>query len=75
MDDADFDIVQQSAAHYQKALTQAGFGQITTEIAKNKPFILLRIIISNISIKCRMAIVAFVELGLVQIDAFDAITI
>ena len=48
MDDADLDIVQQSAAHYQKALAQAGFGQITTEIAKNQPFILLRIIISNI---------------------------
>ena len=38
MDDADLDIVQQSAAHYQKALAQAGFGQITTEIAKNKSF-------------------------------------
>ena len=38
MDDADFEIVQKSAAHYQKALTQAGFGQITTEIAKNQPF-------------------------------------
>ena len=36
MDDADLDIVQQSAAHYQKALVQAGFGQITTEIAKNQ---------------------------------------
>ena len=38
MDDADLDIVQQSAAHYQKALAQAGFGQITTEIAKNQSF-------------------------------------
>ena len=38
MDDADLDIVQQSAAHYQKALVQAGFGQITTEIAKNQSF-------------------------------------
>ena len=38
MDDADFDIVQQSAQHYQKALAQAGLGQITTEIAKNRPF-------------------------------------
>ena len=38
MDDADLEIVRQSAAHYQKALAQAGFGQITTEIAKNRPF-------------------------------------
>jgi peptide-methionine (S)-S-oxide reductase len=38
VDDADLDIVQQSATHYQKALTQAGFGQITTEIVKNQPF-------------------------------------
>jgi peptide-methionine (S)-S-oxide reductase len=38
MDDADLDIVQQSEAHYQKALAQAGFGQITTEIAKNQSF-------------------------------------
>ena len=38
MDDADLDIVQQSAASYQKALTQAGFGQITTEIEKNQHF-------------------------------------
>jgi peptide-methionine (S)-S-oxide reductase len=38
LDDTDLDIVQQSAAHYQKALVQAGFGQITTEIAKNQSF-------------------------------------
>ena len=38
IDDADLEIVLQSAAHYQKALAQAGFGQITTEIAKNRPF-------------------------------------
>ncbi len=38
MDDADLDIVQQSEAHYQNALVQAGFGQITTEIAKNQSF-------------------------------------
>ena len=38
MHDADLDIAQQSAAHYQKALAKAGFGQITTEIAKNQPF-------------------------------------
>ena len=38
MDDADFEMAQESAARYQKALTQAGFGQITTEIAKNQPF-------------------------------------
>ena len=44
MDDADLDIVQKSAAYYQSA--QAGFGQITTEIAKISPFILLRIIIN-----------------------------
>ena len=38
MNDTDFDIVQQSAARYQKALVRAGFGQITTEIAKNQFF-------------------------------------
>ena len=38
MDDADLDIVQRSALHYQKALAKAGFGQITTEIAKNRTF-------------------------------------
>ena len=38
MDDADLDIVLQSAVHYQKALAHEGFGQITTEIAKNRPF-------------------------------------
>ena len=38
MDDADLDIVQRSALHYQKALAKAGFGQITTEIAKNQTF-------------------------------------
>ena len=38
LDDADLRTVRQSAAHYQKALTQAGFGHITTEIAKNRPF-------------------------------------
>ena len=37
-DDAELGIVQESAAHYQKALAQAGFGQITTEIAKNRLF-------------------------------------
>ena len=40
MHDVDLDIAQQSAAHYQKALAQAGFGQITTEIAKNQSFFL-----------------------------------
>ena len=38
MNDEDLEIVRQSAARYQKALAQAGFGQITTEIAKNRPF-------------------------------------
>ena len=38
MDDADLDTVRQSAAHYQKGLAQAGFGEITTEIGKNRPF-------------------------------------
>jgi peptide-methionine (S)-S-oxide reductase len=38
MDDADFDIVQQSAGNYQKALAKSGFGQITTEIRKNQQF-------------------------------------
>ena len=37
-DDAELGIVRESAVHYQKALTQAGFGQITTEISKNRPF-------------------------------------
>lgn len=37
-DDEDLDTVQRSAAHYQKALAHAGFGQITTEIAKNQSF-------------------------------------
>ena len=37
-DDADFEMAKKSAARYQKALTQAGFGQITTEIAKNQLF-------------------------------------
>ena len=38
MDDVDLDIVKQSAAQYQKALSKAGFGQITTEIAENQAF-------------------------------------
>ena len=38
MDDADLIIVQQSADNYQKALSKAGFGQITTEIGKNQKF-------------------------------------
>ena len=42
-------------------------------LQKINPFILLRTIISNICIKYQMAIVAFVEQELVQIDAFDAI--
>lgn len=37
-DDLDFAIAQQSAADYQIALSEAGFSQITTEIAKNRPF-------------------------------------
>ena len=38
MDDVDLDIVKQSAAQYQKALSKAGFGQITTEIAEDQAF-------------------------------------
>ena len=38
MDDIDFDIVQHRANNYQKALVDAGFGQITTEIGKSQQF-------------------------------------
>ena len=37
-DDYDLNIAQLSATNYQKALKRAGFGQITTEIAKNQAF-------------------------------------
>lgn len=38
VDDADLDVVQKSAVQYQKELSRAGFGQITTEIRKNQLF-------------------------------------
>ena len=38
MDDDDLAIVTVSAEQYQKGLSKAGFGQVTTEIAVNSQF-------------------------------------